>query len=104
MVGNKLSEEEVQDILDRMPQKPPFRFLDTISEMTDDYVVAHYTFKKDEYFWKLVSFVPSQILYAENYSLRKILIISIHEDKSFPIIHKDSGKYGDFIIISSPDL
>ena len=49
---NKCSDIERQVILDSLPQKPPFRFLDRIIELSEDHIVAQYRFKEDEYFYK----------------------------------------------------
>lgn len=41
-----------QRILEAIPQKPPFRFIDDILEISDDFIVGKYTYKKDEFFYK----------------------------------------------------
>lgn len=38
-------------VLDILPQKPPFRFVDELVELTEDHVVGRYRFKNDEYFY-----------------------------------------------------
>jgi 3-hydroxyacyl-[acyl-carrier-protein] dehydratase len=38
-------------ILDAVPQKPPFRFVDAIVEINGDRVVGEYRFRPDEYFY-----------------------------------------------------
>lgn len=39
-------------ILEYIPQREPFRFIDEIVEISEDYIVGRYTFKEDEYFYK----------------------------------------------------
>ncbi len=39
------------DILDLVPQRPPFRFIDEILELDDEHIVACYTFRPDESFY-----------------------------------------------------
>lgn len=41
-----------ENILEALPQKDPFRFIDNIVEIDEDHIVANYTFKKDEWFYK----------------------------------------------------
>jgi 3-hydroxyacyl-[acyl-carrier-protein] dehydratase len=38
-------------ILALMPQKAPFRFLDRITEISEENIVGQYTFRHDEYFY-----------------------------------------------------
>ena len=40
-----------EDILELVPQQPPFRFIDDIIELSDDGIVSSYTFKPDETFY-----------------------------------------------------
>ena len=40
-----------EDVLQHLPQQPPFRFLDAILELDDNHIVGAYTFKHDEYFY-----------------------------------------------------
>jgi len=49
MEGSGLTPAEV---LERIPQQPPFRFIDQILELDDDHVVATYRFREDEYFYR----------------------------------------------------
>ncbi len=42
---------EEQRILDLIPQQPPFRFVDKISSIHDDYITGSYTFKKNEFYY-----------------------------------------------------
>ena len=44
--------EQMQRVLDELPQKPPFRFLDEIVELSNEHIVGKYTFKQDEWFYK----------------------------------------------------
>jgi 3-hydroxyacyl-[acyl-carrier-protein] dehydratase len=41
-----------REILDRIPQKPPFRFIDEILELDDDHVLGAYRFREDEFFYR----------------------------------------------------
>jgi 3-hydroxyacyl-[acyl-carrier-protein] dehydratase len=41
-----------EEILDYLPQKPPFRFIDKIHKVNDEEIEASYTFKADEFFYK----------------------------------------------------
>lgn len=43
--------EEIQTILGLVPQQKPFRFLDTLLEMSTKHAVGQYTFTKDEFFY-----------------------------------------------------
>jgi 3-hydroxyacyl-[acyl-carrier-protein] dehydratase len=48
-VGSELSKEEV---LALVPQQEPFRFIDEISELDRERIVAHYTFPEDSDFYR----------------------------------------------------
>jgi 3-hydroxyacyl-[acyl-carrier-protein] dehydratase len=48
-VGSELSKEEV---LALVPQQEPFRFIDEISELDRERIVAHYTFPEDADFYR----------------------------------------------------
>ncbi|MDA8126516.1 MAG: beta-hydroxyacyl-ACP dehydratase [Deltaproteobacteria bacterium] len=39
-------------ILAKVPQKPPFRFVDEILEMDETHIVGAYRFREDEYFYQ----------------------------------------------------
>lgn len=41
-----------QFILSKLPYTAPFLFVDEISEVSENHIVGHYTFKKEEYFYK----------------------------------------------------
>jgi 3-hydroxyacyl-[acyl-carrier-protein] dehydratase len=41
-----------EEILARIPQQPPFRFIDEILELDDDHIVAAYTFRSDLDFYR----------------------------------------------------
>jgi 3-hydroxyacyl-[acyl-carrier-protein] dehydratase len=41
-----------EEILARIPQQPPFRFIDEILELDDDHIVAAYTFRRDLDFYR----------------------------------------------------
>ncbi|OUR97905.1 beta-hydroxyacyl-ACP dehydratase [Halobacteriovorax marinus] len=43
---------EPSKVLEYIPQQKPFRFLDEIVELSEDYIVGRYTFKEDEYFYQ----------------------------------------------------
>lgn len=51
MSRNVCSDEQRQYILSRLPQKPPFLFLDQILELSPEHIVAEYRFKEDEHFY-----------------------------------------------------
>ena len=38
-------------VLDRIPQQKPFRFIDEITELTEETVTGKYTFREDEFFY-----------------------------------------------------
>lgn len=40
-----------EEILKLVPQRPPFRFIDEIIELSDEGIVSSYTFKPDETFY-----------------------------------------------------
>ena len=40
-----------EEILDYLPQKPPFRFIDEIHKVNEDEIEASYTFRQDESFY-----------------------------------------------------
>jgi len=48
-VGDILTPEEV---LARVPQQDPFRFIDEIVELDDEHIVARYTFREDADFYR----------------------------------------------------
>lgn len=52
MEDNLLKEKECQTLLESIPQKPPFRFIDKILEISETHIVAEYRFKQDEFFYK----------------------------------------------------
>ena len=41
-----------EHVLELVPQQTPFRFIDEILELDDDHIVASYTFKEDESFYR----------------------------------------------------
>lgn len=41
-----------QNILDCMPYRAPFRFIDEILEVSDDHIVGCYTFRENEFFYE----------------------------------------------------
>lgn len=40
------------EVLDLLPQRPPFRFVDEIHELDDEHIVASYRYRPDEYFYR----------------------------------------------------
>jgi len=48
-VGDRLSKEEV---LALVPQQEPFRFIDEITELDEEHIVANYTFRPDADFYR----------------------------------------------------
>ncbi|WP_258103514.1 3-hydroxyacyl-ACP dehydratase FabZ family protein [Marinoscillum sp. MHG1-6] len=41
-----------QEIIDKLPYKTPFHFVDELEEVTDKGTVGYYTLKQDEYFFQ----------------------------------------------------
>lgn len=41
-----------EQVLQAVPQQPPFRFIDRITELDDEHIVGGYTFKPDEFFYR----------------------------------------------------
>jgi len=41
-----------REVLDLVPQQPPFRFVDEIIELDDDRIVGAYRFREEEYFYR----------------------------------------------------
>ncbi len=52
MADNMCSPAERQSVLEMLPQKPPFLFIDRILELSDTHIVAEKRFSADEYFYK----------------------------------------------------
>ncbi|WKZ56992.1 MAG: FabA/FabZ family ACP-dehydratase [Bdellovibrionota bacterium] len=46
------SAEERARVLNSLPQTGPFRFLDEITELTPESIVAHYRFRSDAWFYR----------------------------------------------------
>ncbi len=44
--------ETVRQVLEMVPQRPPFRFIDDILEMDEDHIVGTYRFRENEYFYR----------------------------------------------------
>lgn len=42
---------QFDQILELVPQKKPFRFIDSILELSDEHIVGQYTFREDEFFY-----------------------------------------------------
>lgn len=45
-------QDMMNQVLDRVPQQHPFRFIDEILELDDEHIVGAYRFCKDEYFYQ----------------------------------------------------
>lgn len=45
-------ETEMQKILDLLPQKPPFRFIDKIIELSDEHIVGQRRYRPDEFYFQ----------------------------------------------------
>ena len=43
---------EPNEILDLIPQRPPFRFIDRIIEIDENHIVGRYTYLENEYFYQ----------------------------------------------------
>lgn len=41
-----------KDIITKLPYTDPFLFVDHIDEVQNDYIIGHYTFKEDAFFYK----------------------------------------------------
>ena len=52
MAVSTCSPAEMQQVLDKLPQQPPFRFIDKIIELSDDHIVAQRLFRPDEDFYR----------------------------------------------------
>ena len=42
----------IQEVLDLVPQQPPFRFIDEIIRLDEEQIVGAYRFREDEYFYR----------------------------------------------------
>jgi 3-hydroxyacyl-[acyl-carrier-protein] dehydratase len=51
LIQNKTPEQIKQIVLDLVPQKHPFRFLDDIVELNENSITGTYTFRTDEFFY-----------------------------------------------------
>jgi 3-hydroxyacyl-[acyl-carrier-protein] dehydratase len=45
-------EKTMEEVLKAVPQQSPFRFIDEIMELTDEYIVGAYRFRENEYFYQ----------------------------------------------------
>ena len=52
MAADLCTREEMDQVLAKLPQQPPFRFLDRIVELSQDHIVAERRFFEQEYFYK----------------------------------------------------
>ncbi len=48
----KATAEQMQEVLAAVPQAEPFRFIDEIVELSDEHIVATYTFREDHDFYR----------------------------------------------------
>jgi len=48
---NSVSETGRQQVLDQLPQKPPFLFIDKILELSEMHIVAEYRYREDEFYF-----------------------------------------------------
>ena len=46
------SPAEMQQVLDKLPQQPPFRFIDRIVELSENHIVAQRRFLTEEYYYQ----------------------------------------------------
>lgn len=51
MEGSLAQHEDISQVLARMPQQRPFRFIDEILELSEQHIVARYRFKPEEYYY-----------------------------------------------------
>ncbi|MGE0172190.1 MAG: 3-hydroxyacyl-ACP dehydratase FabZ family protein [Oligoflexales bacterium] len=51
IIQNKTPEQIAQIVLELVPQKHPFRFLDRIVELGEESITGQYTFRTDEFFF-----------------------------------------------------
>lgn len=51
-IADTLPQDLVQAILNKVPQKPPFRFIDGLTEISEDFVRGFYRFKENELFYE----------------------------------------------------
>lgn len=47
-----MAELSPAEVLARLPQQPPFRFLDALTELNDEGAVGQYRFREDEFFYR----------------------------------------------------
>ncbi len=52
MADNICSEAEMQQVLELIPQAPPFRFIDRLLELSDNHAVSEYRFTGEESFYQ----------------------------------------------------
>jgi len=52
MATNQCTEAERQEVLEQLPQKPPFLFLDRILELSTEHIIAERRFTGEEDFYK----------------------------------------------------
>jgi len=45
-------QKTIQKVLELLPHKPPFRFVDGVSHLSEQGIVGSYRFQEDEYFYK----------------------------------------------------
>ena len=52
MADSTCTQAEMQRILEKLPQKPPFLFIDKIIELSENHIVAQRRFREDEDFYR----------------------------------------------------
>lgn len=49
---NYCDQSTIEQVLNMLPQREPFRFIDLIKELSDSHAVSEYRFREDEYFYR----------------------------------------------------
>jgi len=50
-MASELNRLTAREVLDLVPQRPPFRFIDDILELDEQHIIGRYTFKANESFY-----------------------------------------------------
>lgn len=51
-MGDTATVDVRKEVLSKIPQQKPFRFVDEILELSDSHTIGKYTFNEDEYFYQ----------------------------------------------------